>query len=609
MTRAARALLIWQAIWVVVLAAPPVVYHTDLVSGPAVPANGGTGALVTIYGKNFGSSKGASTVTLGTTAVTVFPRWTDTKVTIEVPASLANGVYAIVVTVGGVASNSSVSFTVAGNGTRNIKYLDAGDKTGASGDSCSSPRTGTLASPYRWYDIDRSTRSISYYAKTCLSNEDILYVRAGTIDREDSRGWYAVLSLDWAGAARHIIAYPGETVTLDADAAGDPSPALNQTRNAVRTVATGSTGTVAGFTLVGGSYLNTGSTNVGCQAQANGRCVGNVLRGPNTCQYEAGSVGTGGVFLSNEITDVGTNCNSGAGPNKLMHSMYVHCALSSPSHDFEIGWNYIHGNKTYNGIQLHDDSADEVGGCYNASIHDNRIDGQHGNGINLSTIDWPTGSETMRIYNNTISRSGYVALAYGESAGPIKACIAVKGFGRNAATGTIDVYNNTLIDCVYGLANDETYGNVSTAGVVYISNDQAGATLRLRNNVIWLPTYYWTTSQNWYAAGSGTAQITGSDNIWYGDTDSDPPAGTGTETDPLMTNAAGGDYTLTASSSARDAGVTITPQSLTDAAGLPRISNTSIDIGAYEYQVTVYLPGGRQPVTGKTTITGKAVVK
>jgi hypothetical protein len=72
------------------------------------PNNGGIGISVVIAGTNFGASQGASTVTLDGLAATVVS-WSATSITITVPTMAMTG--AVIVTVGGIASNS-VTFTV-----------------------------------------------------------------------------------------------------------------------------------------------------------------------------------------------------------------------------------------------------------------------------------------------------------------------------------------------------------------------------------------------------------------------------------------------------------------------------------------------------------------
>src|SRR6266496_3642848 len=76
------------------------------------PTSGPTGTSVTITGKNFGGTKGSSTVTFaGVTASTT--SWGSTSIVAVVPSGVANGAASVVVTVGGVSSNINVTFTVA----------------------------------------------------------------------------------------------------------------------------------------------------------------------------------------------------------------------------------------------------------------------------------------------------------------------------------------------------------------------------------------------------------------------------------------------------------------------------------------------------------------
>jgi RHS repeat-associated protein len=75
------------------------------------PTSGPSGTSVTITGRNFGGTKGSSTVTFaGVVASTT--SWGSTSIVAVVPSGLSNGGASVVVTVGGTASNS-VTFTVA----------------------------------------------------------------------------------------------------------------------------------------------------------------------------------------------------------------------------------------------------------------------------------------------------------------------------------------------------------------------------------------------------------------------------------------------------------------------------------------------------------------
>jgi hypothetical protein len=80
--------------------------------GSLNPASGPGGTIVTIYGTSFGTTQGASTVTIGGSSATVVS-WSNSQVVVSVPVSLGAGAQNVVVTVGGNPSNS-VPFTVFG---------------------------------------------------------------------------------------------------------------------------------------------------------------------------------------------------------------------------------------------------------------------------------------------------------------------------------------------------------------------------------------------------------------------------------------------------------------------------------------------------------------
>ncbi len=72
------------------------------------PTSGPVGEAVTIVGATFGSSQGLSSVSFNGTVATVI-QWSNTSITVEVPANATTG--NVVVTVGGLASNGQ-SFTI-----------------------------------------------------------------------------------------------------------------------------------------------------------------------------------------------------------------------------------------------------------------------------------------------------------------------------------------------------------------------------------------------------------------------------------------------------------------------------------------------------------------
>jgi hypothetical protein len=76
------------------------------------PSSGPVASQVVITGTNFGSSQGSSTVTFNGTPTAPASIWTPTSITVLVPA-IATGSATVVVTVGGIPSNSA-NFAVTG---------------------------------------------------------------------------------------------------------------------------------------------------------------------------------------------------------------------------------------------------------------------------------------------------------------------------------------------------------------------------------------------------------------------------------------------------------------------------------------------------------------
>ena len=76
------------------------------------PVSGSTGSQVQINGSGFGATQGSSTVKFNGSYAAAIVNWSDTMITANVPVQAFTGV--IVVTVGGVDSNSTVYFNVPG---------------------------------------------------------------------------------------------------------------------------------------------------------------------------------------------------------------------------------------------------------------------------------------------------------------------------------------------------------------------------------------------------------------------------------------------------------------------------------------------------------------
>src|SRR5215471_619556 len=76
------------------------------------PTSGTMGAQVQINGSGFGATQGNSTLWFCCWASASVVSWSDTQIVVTVPAGAATGTVGVIVTVGGVNSNSNVNFNV-----------------------------------------------------------------------------------------------------------------------------------------------------------------------------------------------------------------------------------------------------------------------------------------------------------------------------------------------------------------------------------------------------------------------------------------------------------------------------------------------------------------
>jgi hypothetical protein len=163
-------------------------------------------------------------------------------------------------------------------------------------------------------------------------------------------------------------------------------------------------------------------------------------------------------------------------------------------------------------------------------------------------------------------------------------CIYVAGITNNgvAGTGSVEVFNNTLSDCA---ANNSANASGSR-GAFGVGGGPATLIMHLRNNIAY------QLAGEIYVDGS-TAQITGDKNLWFG-VGAGPALTTNNENvDPLFADRAIGDYHLTATSPAKDTGLTVVPNNSfepnpgpsidTDKDGVSRAQGAGYDLGAYEF--------------------------
>lgn len=515
-----------------VYAAPkPVIFYTDLTSGPSGGGKDGKGAFVRIFGKNFGSSRGTSTVTLGGFQVADYMTWSDTEVAVQLGSQVRTG-NMVVTTASG--SSNGMPFTVRPG---SIYFVDV---------KLAGPGSGTFASP--WSSLS-----------SCVTNMvagDICYIRSGTYSGKYDGTWAANFDFTAGhggspGMPIAYVGYPGEM------------PFFTGQTNTIMWHGTWKTVGSLVFanleaTPVNGVFvlnINAGQLYIENNGAEDLRFVNNKI-------HNIASVGATGIFklagnnnvcLGNEIYD-----NAAPVSKNLAHSFYPSNGLDN----LVIAYNYMHDNDWdatggYE-ISLHTDGIAVTGSgsvdTVNARIYNNRIESGSGNvrGIGVGRVG---ENSTIYIYNNIISVNKWSTIF--------------------AAGGRVYIYNNTLHS-----AGPDANNIISFNGPSAYPGIQGG---EIANNILYAnpdATYFPTTNN--FILNFDLV----SNNLYWGNGAGPSIDANAINANPNLVNPAGGDFRLqSTSTSAIDAGTaTLISGGLVSADfnGTPRFS-FALDIGAYEF--------------------------
>ena len=547
-----------------VQAATPHISYSDLESGPNNGGENNAGAYVTVYGKNFGVTRGSSFVNVGGGQAVNYPIWTDSKVTFQLGASAQSG--NILVNTSAGASNG-VPFTVRAG---NLYYVST---------SGNDANTGTFASPWKTLIKARNT----------IQSGDTVYGMNGvTQASDDGEGWNADLTLraEWCSASgppRALVAYPGASVTI-----GNASES-NQAMSGLRTTDFSATnGACLGNWVFAG--LNFRGTNPsGVAGGTNWRFAGNDISCPNAMGNGGGacfesSQASNIKFLGNNVHDAGA-----ASASALFQGVY----FSTDSNHVEMAYNTVTNVKGCRGVQIH--SSPILGGGpsdptgtnqYDISIHDNLIHDIQCDGIVIATVD-PTKGK-VEVFNNIIYNAGK-GPNNPEGSGNWS-CVYVPGTTNTGAAGggTVEIYNNTMYNC--GSFATPPWGDANNA--VENGGGNQNLRIRMRNNVVYQPgsapylTIYGPSQT--CPDGSNCPQIYGSNNIFFGNgpAPANPNITGSLNVDPKFLNLSQFDFHLASGSPAVGAG-TATPQ-------LYDFDGNAIGSG---YQIGAYASGSGTGVT------------
>jgi len=520
---------------------PPSIFFTDITSGPnsgGESVSGFSGAYVTVYGNNFGTTQGTSTITWNGQNCLRVVSWGTTwlwyqKTVVQLGSSCVPGTGNFVVTVNNVASSVATEnfnrgtlapsrFTVRSNGNIYCVSTSGNDNNSGKFPSC-------------WQTIVKGRQ---------IAAGDITYVQNGV--SQTATDGFAALTPNGSGTswdnALALVAYPGATATIGSGSTDGIMfcAGFSACNNG------SSYWTIAGFVLRG---ANSALVVAGFNGVTNSRWVGNDISCPTGDGSTACVTSNYGAFTymyGNHVHNAGFTNSI-----KTYHAVY----LSSNVIHNTVSWNSVHDVLGCRGIQFY-----STGGSaqYDIHVHDNLIYNIRCDGINFATVNADLG--VVEAYNNVIYNAGS---GPDPSDGQAAYNCVLNG---NSGTAPVLFYNNTTYNC----GARKLAGSSGNVGFV-----PGGTNIKLNNNI------FDQTSGEAYTSNAPCSAISGSNNLWFGV--GAPPCTLSKDlnVDPLLRNVAGANFTLASSTSPPNgAGVAISGLGL-DFDGLLRSSSPAI--GAYEF--------------------------
>lgn len=549
-------------------ASAPVLFFSDLTSGPKTGnsdtsggRNGLDGAIVTIWGRNLGSTQGRGRVYVNGAEAASYYYWGNATapadlytyhqmqmISFQVSRLAQDGSGSIYIVVNGQPSNT-LPFTVRAG---NIYFATTTGHDGTGDGSWSNP----------WRTISKAADS--------LAPGDIAYIGDG-VDQTTETDYNAAVNLGSDGTEGHpkaLVVYPGATSNVG-----------NMAIERAFHVWNGGTGSYSVHWVLAKFRMTTGQ--VGVTAQTGFRVVGNYVTAPNGDGMDGaiGGIGNGIYILGNELENVGSaNCS------KLYHAIYISgvrrdTGPRAPTEsNREVAWNYIHDNLSNRAINIYSEQ-EYAAYIQQHRIHDNVIINQRGDGILLGY--YVTGDNWL--YNNLVINAGLGPEWMDDPS--YHTGIRINTGHENVTQTVVYAYNNTL------------YGNgwsgatfPGETGSLLIA-PRASTTVQLSNNIIY------STGEPYLAGESTSLPATDYRNCWYGN--GSPPAWdtTAINDDPDFVNPAAFNFQLQTDSPCVDTGRDVSSVVTRDILGVPRPQDIAFDLGAYEsatdtvpLQPRVYLP-------------------
>ncbi len=386
---------------------PPVVFHTDLLSGPNQGGGlaGAEGTYLTIYGAFFGATQGTSKAGVGVGEgggeVSRYLSWQDDRIVVALGPTAATG--PVVVETPAGMSNNDVRFSVRAG---NLRCVD-----GATGLDTNSGSFGAC-----WRTVD--------HAITAVLPGDIVYLHSSVT------------------TTAAISVFSGGTQSLPVAFVGFPGsrPTLNTNGNAVFSPSSASVNFI-----VLSNLAFTGTTAVDVRDTTGWRVVGNdiacdAVRPGTGCVMMGGSLNA--QLLSNEIHDV----EGPAGQTSVE---------AGNARGLRVVRNRFRANRLTDLRLVYSGGASQFGDVLVS--HNEFRDGRCG-AILVAGTDDRFGA--VRIDNNVFALlpTGPDARSSCES----HECVAVDTTGSLNGFGAVSARQNTLVGCGVDASGSAAFSNDST---------------------------------------------------------------------------------------------------------------------------------------------------
>ena len=559
----------------------PVLFFTDLIWGPKTGWEGSDtkGAAVTIWGKNFGSSRGNSFVTVNgaqLTSTSDYAEWGAIgpargmeRITFWVNSSASNGSGNITVTVDGATSNP-LPFNV----TNGKIYFISPSGNNSNNGLYASPQGGSNG-PFKdvWKFNPCTPTDPMHVPGSCNPSQDgqyIVYVRSGTYTTLDVDNTFVALRGPYGAPDKQkaLIGYPGETPIFNTiNAVGGIAWTANYAPygfNSYFTYAklTGIGGTEP-FSTIFGSY---------------NRIIGNTFK-DYLAYDQAGIVG----INDSKYTNIYGNLFDHNGNDSMKHNVYIKtqatlgftAGVDQSTLYTDVGWNEfanaIASDKAGGVIFISHEGTPPVVNfktdhvyIHNNYFHDGNMDFIFiGDNTPLGMI-----GKNIYVYNNIMKGNTSVN----------------SGITIYDGADNVNFYNNTFYQM----------GGSGSKALAW----QTGNTRSFWKNNIW----YTKNGQPAFYIETFKGATFNSDHDLFYNTAVPGDSGmtvTGAKTgNPLFNNVALGDFSLLAGSPAIDAGTLgVNFMVASDYSGTLRPQGSAFDMGAYEFS-----PGSPSPTSSPAPV-------